>query len=68
MMPNKDPQDRIFSHTLAEKIEKSMNLLIECKLYPALLARLLIQDKKSMRLNSNVSSQSNSSTVLQARL
>ena len=60
--------DKSFSHTFVEKIEKSMNLLIVCKLYPASLARLLIQDKKSMRLNSNVSSQSNRSTVLQAML
>ena len=57
-----------FSHTFVEKIEKSMNLLIVCKLCPASLARLLIQDKKSTRLNSNVSNQSNHSTVLQARL
>ena len=59
-----------FSH-----IEKSMNLLPVCKLYPTLLdsyltllARLLMQDKKSMQLNSNVSSQSNRSTELQAKL
>ena len=57
-----------FSHTctFVEKIEKSMNLLIVCKLCPALLAQLLIQ--KSMRLNLNVSNPSNHSTVLQARL
>ena len=47
-----------------------MNLLPVCKLYPTLLARLLMQDKKSMQLNLNVSSQSNHSTVglLQAKL
>ena len=55
-----------------------MNLLPVSKLYPTLLAllshtarllaRLLMQDKKSMRLNSNVSSQSNRSTELQAKL
>ena len=52
-----------------------MNLLIVCKLYPeslklylALLARLLVQDKKTTRHNSNVSSQINRSMVLQARL
>ena len=33
-----------------------------------MLARLLMKDKKSMRLNSNVSSQSNHSTVLHAKL
>ena len=65
--------DPIFSHTFAEKIEKSMNLLIVCKLYPeslklylALIARLLVQDKKSTRHNSNVSSQINRFMVLQA--
>ena len=60
--------DKSFSYTFIEKIEKSMNLLPVCKLYPTLLARLLMQDKKSMRLNSNVSSQSNRSTELQAKL
>ena len=50
-----------FSHTFAEKIEKSMNLLIVCKLYLALLARLLVQDKKITRHYSNVSSQINCS-------
>ena len=56
--------ERNFSHTFVEMIEKSINLLPVCKLYPTLLARLLMKDKKSMRLNSNVSSQSNRSTVL----
>ena len=32
------------------------------------VARLLMKDKKSTRLNSNVSSQSNRSTILQAKL
>ena len=58
--------DHVFTQTFVEKIEKSMNLLIVCKLYLASLAWLLIQDKKSMQLNLNVSSQSNRSTVLQA--
>ena len=44
-----------------------MNLLIVCKLYPALLARLLVQDKKNTRNKSNVSSQINRSMVLKAR-
>ena len=64
-----------FSHTLVEKIEKSINLLPVCKLYPTLLApyptllaRLLMKDKKSTRLNSNISSQSNRFMVLQAKL
>ena len=56
------------SHIPLLKRSKSTNVLIVCKPYPASLARLLIQDKKSMRLNSNVSSPSNHSTVLQARL
>ena len=65
--------DIVFSHTFVEKIEKSIHLLPVCKLYPTLLAllshtRLLMKDKKSTRQNSNVSSQSNRSTVLQARL
>ena len=60
-----------FSHTFVEKIEKSINLLPVCKLYPTLLALLshtASSDKKSTQLNSNVSSQSNRSTVLQAKL
>ena len=70
-------RDWNFSHTFVEKIEKSIHLLPVCKLYPTLLAllshtatvaRLLMKDKKSTRLNSNVSSQSNRSTVLQAKL
>ena len=61
-------QSFYFSHTFVEKIGKSVNLMPVCKLYPALLVRLLMQDKKSTRLNSNVSSQSNRSTALQAKL
>ena len=33
-------QESFFSHTLVEKIEKSINLLSVCKLYPTLLALL----------------------------
>ena len=69
-----------FSHTFVEKIEKSIHLNATCvqtlshtastldHSYPTLLAWFLMKDKKSMRLNLNVSSQSNSSTVLQAKL
>ena len=40
VMPNSDHWDRFFSHIFVEKIEKSINLLPVCKLYPTLLALL----------------------------
>ena len=54
------------SHTFVKKIEKSMNLLPVCKLLSHTASS--VANKKSMRLNSNGSSQSNRSTELQAML
>ena len=59
---------RVSHIPLLKRSKKSLNLLIVCKLYLALLARLLVQDKKITRHYSNVSSQINCSIVLQARL
>ena len=59
--------DSLFLTYLCWKDRKIHEFVDLCKLYLALLARLLVQDKKSTRHNSNVSSQISCSMVLQAK-